>query len=127
MMTLPVVVDVESMVPVVDSEVVTVVPETDTFVADTDDNVDKPDIEIVFAFIDDNVVFPATFKIVPMYRLFDIPTPPPMTTLPVIEEVASVVPVVAIDVAVKDPETVIAVAVIVTNEVIPMTFKLDPM
>ena len=126
-MTLPVVVDVESVVPVVESEVVVRSPATDIAVAETDVNVDVPDTEIEFVEIDVAVVAPDTFKVVPMYTLFAIPTPPLIITLPVVEDVESVVPVVLVDVAVKDPDTEIAVEVSVVNAVAPVTFRLTPM
>ena len=85
------------------------------------------DVEMVIevAEIVDNEADPDTFNDDPMYRLFAIPTPPPMITDPVIEEVESDVLAVESESTANDPVTEIEVADSVDNTVVPDTFIED--
>ena len=133
--TPPVVDDVESVVPVIESDGNEVVPEIDKLVAETPANVLVPVTVNTPAVIAANVLVPDTFKFTPMYRLLEIPTPPPIITLPVVEDVESVAPVMESEDDVKAPDTYIPVAETAANVLIPETVipveeiepsKLDP-
>ena len=106
----PVVVDVESVDEVAEKDVNKNVPVTVKFVIVVVDNVDVPD----------------TDNKVPIQRLFAIPTPPEMITLPVIEEVASVVDDVVNAYIELVPVAVNPVVEIAANVLEPVTFNVVP-